>query len=113
MKNIRLTSQTEKKYKIKRDHATEGLINLGYMLDGARGARYAAKTVQNRNLMKLETVLITHNTVLITSNTKKDIMINTIGFKSTKKIPFPKKLDSLIYILEHFFHKIKREEFKL
>ncbi|MHA1156459.1 MAG: hypothetical protein ACTSQK_10160 [Candidatus Heimdallarchaeota archaeon] len=116
IKNIRLTSQTEKVYTKKKnymDFKTRAILSLAHTLDGGRGAAYAARNlvdIDDFNPTRIETTIKTYNSLLISSEKQKDILLNTAGFKLTKKVSFPKELDSLIYILEHFFHKMKRDQ---
>ncbi len=112
MKNIKLTSQTEKEYTKKKKYKSRLIISFAYALDRASGVQSALRNVDNLDLnpIRVEASIKTFNTILITSEKQKDILLNTAGFKLTGKVSFPKELDSLIYILEHFFHKMKREQ---
>ncbi len=116
MKNIRLTSKKEKDYKKKSNWLNNlkvaTIFSFYQELYGARGIRYALNTVdeQDANHTRIVTTIKTFNMILISSEKQKDILLNTSGFKLTKKVSLPKELDGLVYILEHFFHKTKREQ---
>ena len=108
-RNILLTEHREKEYKLKRDHTKDSDFIALVELIGF-SVRPDPITPQPP-FTYVQSRLTQYNTLLITSKEQDDFTINTSRFRSLKKIPFPKEYDSLIYIIQHFFHKMKRKQY--
>jgi hypothetical protein len=116
IKNLTLTSHKEEEFTIQQKKK-EPRISLpvnppSFFVDYSRGLGYTSKQLFHIHPSKIKSELKTYNSILISAlKPEEDIWIETTRFKSANKIPFPKELDSMVYIFEHFFYKIKREKY--
>ncbi len=82
-----------------------------FLIDYTRAIGYVSKQLLNLNSSKIKSELKSYNSILISAQKQEeDIWIETTRFKLTGKISFPKELDSMVYLIEHFFHKMKRDK---
>lgn len=116
IKNLTLTSHKEEEFTIqkkkKEPRIIEPINSASYFVDYSRGLGYSSLQLLNIHPSKIKSELKTYNSILISAqNPEEDIWIETTRFKPASKFSFPKELDSMVYIFEHFFHKIKREKY--
>ncbi|MHA1188053.1 MAG: hypothetical protein ACTSSK_14480, partial [Candidatus Heimdallarchaeota archaeon] len=113
IKNITLTSHKEEKFTIKQRKKEPRIISpvrTSFLFDYTRGLGYTSKQLLHILPSKIKSELKSYNSILVSAQKQEeDIWIETTRFKLTGKISFPKELDAMVYLIEHFFHKIKRD----
>ncbi|MHA1187071.1 MAG: hypothetical protein ACTSSK_09400, partial [Candidatus Heimdallarchaeota archaeon] len=113
IKNVTLTSHKEEEFTIpkkKKEPRISTPAVTPFLIDYTRAIGYVSKQLLNILPSKIKSELKSYNSILISAqNPEEDIWIETTRFKLTGKISFPKELDSMVYLIEHFFHKIKRD----
>jgi len=55
----------------------------------------------------------THNALILSLEDGNYKQINIYNYKLKQKIPIPDNYDQMVVIIDHFFHKIKREQLEL
>ena len=113
IKNITLASHKEEEFTIQQKKKEPRVVlpsNPSFLFDYSRGLGYTSKQLFHIRPSKIKSELKSYNSILISAqNSEEDIWIETTRFKSAGKRSFPKELDAMVYLIEHFFHKIKRD----
>ena len=113
IKNVTLTDHKEEEFTIKQKKKEPRIslpVNTNFFVDYTRSIGYATKQLLFIHPSKIKSELKSFNSILVSAQKQEeDIWIQTTRFKLTGKRSFPKELDSMVYILEHFFHKMKRD----